>query len=163
VRWEQRRASRALEPGLAASSQEAQDAAPLLPAGRDDSQGVRGETAAPFAFRAAAGLTPQYCVPQRPLCRIVSGFHPFNTREGPQCGLERQDLPASARCLCAGARCAGLQPGPDPGTQLSDVAPEGRAAQRAVPDPIPPGEQVLGAAQQLLADRTAGAGPREPL
>src|SRR3954466_9148417 len=86
VRWEQRRTARALEPGLAASSQEAQDTAPLLPAGRDDGQDVRGETAATFAFRTAAGLTPQDCVPQRPLGRIVRGLHPFNAREGPQCG-----------------------------------------------------------------------------
>jgi hypothetical protein len=49
--------------------------------------------------------------------------------------------------------------GPDPGPQLGDIAPQGRAAEGAVPDAIPPGEQVLGTAQQLFADRATRVRP----
>src|SRR5262249_3504199 len=133
--------------GLTAQRQELQHVAALLPTGRYDGEDVLYEPTSDLTVRTVARLPPNYCWPPPPLPRIVGGFDPLYACESPQRGLHCQQLSARPRRLSAAAHAAGLQLGPDPGPQLRDVPLKGRAAQRAVPDAIPPGEQVFGTAQ----------------
>src|SRR5262245_37598135 len=112
-----------------------------------------------LAVRAVAGLTPLDRMAQRPLCCVVGRLNALGTHERPQGRLDPQHLPTRSRRLGAGAHAAGLQLRPDPRPQLRDIPPKAGATQRAVPDAIPPGEQVLGTAEQLLTDGAARVRP----
>src|SRR5262249_14982646 len=129
---------------LAALDQIGQEATPLLPACLTDTQDSLDEPTPPLAVRAAAALSPQDGMTQRPLGGIIRRPDPLTPNELPSlCLVGEQYTPRRHRLGTAARRppnqcLSNLRP------QATDIDLEAGTAQRAVSNSMPPGEHPVG-------------------
>src|SRR6185312_1951103 len=108
---QQRGRWRPCESGFAGGGHVVEHVAPLHPQRGDDRENALYETAAVRAVGTEAGLAPHHAVADPVLAGVVCRLDAFDVGEGPERGLQLQDLAASACNGLDRARGALLKPG----------------------------------------------------
>ena len=96
-----------------------------------------------------AGLTPDYAVPECSFCSIVGGSYPFSPHQGPQGGLQFQDVSACGRSFGMGTLLSLPQKCPYAVLDRPHIGLKAGALQRAIAHAIPPGEHLCEVGQKV--------------
>lgn len=137
--------------------EEVEEVAALQLATADNSHDALDIARAAVGLRAAADLAPDDEAAQCALGMVIGRFHARRVDEGPQRGVQIQNMPAGARCLGVAADRSLAQQRLDAMAQKQHVASEHVAFPCAIAHSIPEGEHALRERDQFIADASRPA------